>query len=262
MDAPRPRFLEIDMETGFGRLKGKLGVPPGPIRLAELAFSFLAMDEQIIKLAVAADAKAGHSVSCRKGCTACCKQIIPLSPAEAWMIADLVRSLPLERRGRLLGRFQSIRGRLEEVGFGDRYRQTRSTSEDTAAMSVEYQRLDLPCPFLDDDACSIYPNRPTICREFLATTPASHCAEPGEKPVRTVPLAASFTACLSKVSAMAMGGEPQVIPLSLALGWAEEHREAGRMRYDPEALMAAMFHFMSTPGEDGKAGESGGMEPG
>jgi hypothetical protein len=57
----------------------------------------------------------------------------------------------------------------------------------------------------------------------------------------------TFTECLSKVSAMVMGGEPQVIPLSLALDWAETNLEAGSRRYDPAALMSAMFQFMSPP---------------
>lgn len=250
MDATQPQILEIDMRTAYGRLKARLAVPPNPIRLSELAFSFLSLDGRLIDMAAAADRKGGHQVSCRKGCSACCQQIVPLSPAEAWMIADMVRSLPLERRTSLLERFTAIRSRLQGADFGQRFRESTFSLDRIAEMSLAYQGFGMDCPFLEDHACSIHPDRPTICREFLATTPAEWCAEPGRHAVRTVPLAASFTECLSKVSAMVMGGEPQVIPLSLALDWAETNREAGRRRYDPAALMAAMFHFMSPPDED------------
>src|SRR5687768_15708655 len=121
MDASRPQVLEIDMQTAYGRLQGKLAVPPSPIRLSELAYSFLSFDQRLIDMAAAADRKGGHAVSCRKGCSACCRQIVPLSPAEAWMIADLVRSLPLERRTALLERFAGIRARLQGADFGRRF---------------------------------------------------------------------------------------------------------------------------------------------
>lgn len=250
MGSSQPQVLEIDMQTAYGRLKGRLAVPPHPIRLSELAFSLLSLDERLIDMAAAADLKGGHRVSCRKGCSACCRQVVPLSPAEAWMLADMVRSMPLERRTLLLERFTAIHARLHDAGFAPRFRDTAFAPERIVEMSQEYQGMGMDCPFLEDRACSIHPDRPTACREFLATTPAEWCAEPGSHPVRTVPLAASFTECLSKVSAMVLGGEPQVIPLSLALDWAEANREAGQRRYDPAALMAAMFHFMGSPEAD------------
>lgn len=251
MDAPRPRMLDIDIETSIGKLKGRIGVPPGPIRLAELAFNFLPLDDRLISMATASDRKAGHAPSCKRGCTACCRQIIPVSPAEAWMLDDLLRSMPSDRQARLLEVFRHSRDRLETAGFGERYLQTAGSIERLAAMSVEYQGLDLDCPFLEEGACGIYAQRPAICREYLATTPAEDCSEVGEKPVRTVPMAASFTECLAKVSAMVMGGEPQVIPLVLALEWAEANREEGRKRYDPVAMLEAMFHFLGAPGRAG-----------
>lgn len=251
-DAAQPQVLSIDMTTPFGRLKGRLQVPPQPIRLSELAYNFLAFDDQLIRMASGADAKAGHSISCRKGCSACCNQIVPVSPAEAWMLLDLVRSFPPERRAAVLARFQAIRDRLAAEDFGSRFQFQAASLEEMADMSSAYQALRMDCPFLEDHACSIHPGRPMICREFLATTPAEHCQTPDETLVRTVPLAVRFTECLSKVSAMVMGGEPFVIPLTLALEWAEDNREAGAKRYDAAALMAAMFHFMSPQDEDGE----------
>lgn len=249
MSATQPQVLEIDLRTAFGRLKGRLAVPSHPIRLSELAYNLLSLDMRLIDMAAAADAKGGHQVSCRKGCSACCTQIVPLSPAEAWMIADMVRSMPLDRRTVLLERFASIRARLQGAGFGQRFQESNFSLGRIAEMSQEYQGFGMDCPFLEDQACSIHPDRPTICREFLATTPAEWCAEPDLHAVRTVPLAARFTECLSKVSAMVMGGEPHVIPLSLALDWAETNREAGQRRYDPASLMAAAFRFIGPPGE-------------
>lgn len=37
-----------------------------------------------------------------------------------------------------------------------------------ADLSRWYSGLDLPCPFLAERSCSIYPFRPLACREHLA----------------------------------------------------------------------------------------------
>lgn len=237
--------LEIDLPTRYGRVQGKLAVPPRPMRLAELAFNFLSMDERLISMAVAADAKEGNKVSCAKGCSACCNQIVPLSPAEAFMLFDMVRSFPPERRAHVLERFTKVRTRLETEGFGERYQAPAANMDEMAEMGNSYQKLNLPCPFLEEDACSIHPNRPTVCREFLATTPAARCDDPSVHEVRAVPLAVSLTECLSKLSAMVIGGEPQVIPLTLALDWAEANQELGRQQYDAGSLMGAFVDLIA-----------------
>lgn len=243
---PAPtQVIEVDLQTRYGRVQGRLAVPPRPMRLAELAFNFLSMDERLINMAVTADTKAGNRISCAKGCSACCNQVVPISPAEAFMLSDMVRSFPPDRKAVILERFARTNRRLEEEGFGERYKSSGTDMESIAGMGVEYQRLNLPCPFLEDQACSIHPNRPTVCREFLATTPASHCVDPSLTEVRSVPLAVSLTECLSKLSAVVMGGEPQVIPMTLALDWAEENRELGRQAYDAGSLMGALVDLMA-----------------
>src|SRR5512141_2278107 len=108
-----PRMLELDLRTKLGRLKGTLAVPPGGMRLSEFAWNVMGLDERLIGLAVAAEARQGRQVSCRKGCGACCRQAVPVSAPEAWMLRDLVVSLPPDRRAPLLERFAAVKERLE-----------------------------------------------------------------------------------------------------------------------------------------------------
>ncbi|MEO7095807.1 MAG: hypothetical protein ABI175_21285, partial [Polyangiales bacterium] len=88
-------MIKLDLRTRFGRLQAQLGVPAKPMRLAELAWNAMSFDERLISTAVKKDLADGtRSISCKEGCGACCRQLIPLSPPEAWMIADVVRSMP------------------------------------------------------------------------------------------------------------------------------------------------------------------------
>src|SRR5438093_11654947 len=98
--------LEFRLDTGVGILKGKLAVPPTEMRLAELAWNAMALVEQMTALAVRSAVQSGRQVSCAKRCAACCRHLVSLSPPEAWLLADLVASLPRERRAGRLDRFQ------------------------------------------------------------------------------------------------------------------------------------------------------------
>jgi Fe-S-cluster containining protein len=240
----KPQVVEIDIKTRFGRLRGNLPVPSGGMRLSELAWNALALDERLIGMAVASEAKQGREVSCRKGCGACCRQAVPLAPAEAWMLADLVASFPAERKGRVLARFAAAKEKLESEGFGGRSLGSEASNDQVLALGLDYFRLGIPCPFLEDESCSIHPHRPSSCREFLVTSPAENCSKPGELPMDPVPLATSLTEGLSKLSAMVMNTEPQVIPMTLALEWAAERKEEGLTRYDGTALLAALVDLL------------------
>jgi len=243
-----PRMLRIDIRTRFGALQGNLAVPPGELRLAEFAWNLLPLDDRLVGMAAQAEAKANRPVTCAKGCGACCRQAVPLSPAEAWMLADQVAAYPAERRETILARFAEARARLSAAGFGERSLAGAGRAE-MERLGVDYFRLGIPCPFLEDEACSIHAHRPSACREFLAVSPAEYCSDPGSRPVRNVPMAASMTDALSRLCASVLGGEPTTIPLTLALDWAAAHREEGRQRFDALLLMSAFFEILAAAAE-------------
>jgi Fe-S-cluster containining protein len=260
-----PRILRIDIRTRHGHVQGNLAVPSGGMRLAELAWNVMALDDRLVAMAAKAEAEAGRSVTCAKGCGACCRQVVPVSPAEAWMLAEHTASLPPARREAVLARFGGTRARLAEAGFADRS-QTGGDRRGLERLSLDYFRLGLPCPFLEDESCSIHPHRPSACREFLAVSPAEYCADPGGLPVRNVPMAASVTDALSRVSAAVLGGEPTTVPLTLALDWAAAHRQEGALRFDALQLMGSFFDILAAAARKADAGgpaaESGGPEGG
>ncbi len=241
----RPKTLQIDLQTRYGRIKGNLSVPPGAVRLAEMAWNAMAIDERLIGMAVASEAKQGRQVSCKKGCGACCRQAVPLSPAEAWMIADVVASLPPDRKAEALARFATAKQRLADAGFGERSLH-HAGEQEVLRLGLDYFKLGIPCPFLVDESCSIHPNRPSACREFLVSSPAENCSDPGANGVRSIPTAANLTEALSKLSALVMGGDPRTIPMTLALEWAAANRDEGVKRYDPTLLLTALVEFLGS----------------
>jgi Fe-S-cluster containining protein len=249
-DAPdtrrrNPQGLIVDLQTPFGRLRGNLALPDEPMRLAEIAWNAMTLDDGLIGLAVASEERLGRKVSCRKGCSACCRHAVPLSPPEAWLLRDLVVSFAPEQKGKILERFANIKDRLDQEGFGRRSLPHSASMDEVQALGLDYFRLGLACPFLDEDTCLIYPQRPYSCRTHLVTSPAEYCSEPDLYAVKPVQMAISLTEILSKLAARLMGGDPFVIPMVLALDWAEEHKEEGRQRYDPAPLITLLVEMMN-----------------
>jgi len=81
--------FDLQIKTPVGRIGARVRLPER-LRLGELAWSVLRLDEQLVAQAVRYDLREGNkSTSCHKGCSACCRQIVPLSPPEAFMIADV-----------------------------------------------------------------------------------------------------------------------------------------------------------------------------
>ena len=80
----------------------------------------------------------------------------------------------------------------------------------------------MPCPFLEDESCSIHPERPLVCREYLVTSPAELCAGPKQEGVTPV--------AVPKVSLAARGLQEEKddwFPLAMLMAWARTRAAQG-----------------------------------
>ena len=185
------------------------------------------LDNDVVALATDAAARGGKSVSCAAGCGACCRQLVPISETEAHNLARVVAEMPRDRRREIQRRFDKalktlrkhqLLERLQDAGAG-------SGEAEQDQLGVDYFRLGIPCPFLEDESCSIHPDRPLSCREFLVTSPAHNCADPGPDNIEAVPLPGYPSRVLYQF-ADGRGHSPRRwVPLTLALDWHSEHRD-------------------------------------
>ena len=195
----------------------------------------------------AADAE-GKAVSCRAACGACCRQLVVVSTVEAVGLADEVAALPPDRQELIRARFAAAHRVLEEAGLleppGENPRTLRArfdlpADEVLRSLSKAYFDLGLACPFLDDESCSIYESRPTICREYQVTTPAEWCARVYDEPVEGIrPSVKAGKALMA--AAHEVGGLPaRMVPFVMALEWAERlGPEVRAERYGDELVRA------------------------
>lgn len=216
----------------------------GVTRLLEVLPLAREISEGVTKIAIAGVVAEGKSVSCKEGCAACCRPLIPIAPAEAVRLAEVVEAMPKERRRRVKERFEKAVRRMEEIGLLDR-RAPRGRSallstktDGTEAwneISRRYFEAQIPCPFLEAEACSIYAERPMICREYHVTTPAELCGTFGAD-VEDVPRITRMSEVMVDFTNGALGREDASIPLPLALEWAGVHRGAFDAQGDGEEI--------------------------
>lgn len=202
--------------------------PEGRIRLDEALPLLRHLDDQTIDIAVRHAQAGGARISCCAGCSACCKaQPVPVTPPEAYALRRLVGKMPQERREQVQARFADRVARLRAAGLEKAYleRDPDLTKEKARAIAERYFALKLACPFLENDRCSIYEERPFVCRQYLVTSPADLCADPLRNPVAPLPMPlAAATATLE--SATKLLGAPQfTVPLVLALEYAATRQQ-------------------------------------
>jgi Fe-S-cluster containining protein len=241
-----PNFLSANLTLSFSGSQIPVGltVPGAAVGLREALPAIRSLAEAIVSTAEANEAAAGRKVSCRKGCGACCRQLVPISEVEARQIRDLVESLPEPRRSIIRDRFAEASRRLGSAGLSAiLLRAGGMTKEEANSIALTYFALGIACPFLEEESCSIYPDRPIICREYLVTSLPEHCERPSPETVRCVPLPAKVSTALNRTG-VGEGGTPgRRVPLSLALEWAGDHPDDLAPRPGPHWVSELLEHL-------------------
>lgn len=202
--------------------------PPPWARLDELLPVIRAVDDAAVGAAVRRAEAAGTAISCRKGCSTCCRaQPVPVTPPEAYALSQLVDSLPEPRRTEIRERFADRVQRLYDAGLVEQFldRSGSDPDDDTARGVVDrYFRLGLVCPFLEDDACSIYADRPFVCRQYLVTSDPDLCADPLHNPVKVLPIPIAAAGATLRIGEQVLNERMQTVPLVLALIYVQAHK--------------------------------------
>jgi Fe-S-cluster containining protein len=135
----------------------------------------------------------GREVTCRVGCGACCRQLVPVSVPELRHLAGVLAEHP--QSDRIALRYDALQDKLRATGLYDPVREVAGLSRDAVArLAREYFRLDVSCPFLEEGQCLIYSDRPLACREYLVTSAAVECGRPDFGNVNRVELPVSLAA--------------------------------------------------------------------
>jgi Fe-S-cluster containining protein len=210
--------FSFTLRAGSESLQFKFADPPGPIPLADAVLVLLNIAEALTQAAQREGEAAGRTISCGPKCGACCRQLVPVSGLERLHLQALVAALPATERDEVHRRFREAQTRLAQSGQLAELRTIAEVSrEERQRIGLRYFALQLPCPFLVDESCSIHPARPMACREYLVSSPPQFCATPTAENVHPLPMPVKPSHAAMKLTKDLRLDQPEWLPMIEAI---------------------------------------------
>lgn len=214
---------QITLSIGGTKFEMEMSVPANPVKPMRMLPIFQGMTSSFIEAGVSEVEAQGDSISCRAGCGACCTQAVPLAEIEAYQIAELVENMDEPRRSEIKQKFETACQHFHEIKWFERIDNYAELSpEDRSNLIMEYFSANIPCPFLENNSCSIHRSRPLACREYLVTSPAENCAAPTPETIRTVNMTIKPSRVLREMERSENLRNLSFVPMIRALEWAAE----------------------------------------
>lgn len=244
---------KIGVTIGDVPVEMELTVPADPVKPRRMLPIFQQMTDAFINLSVQRAEVNGQKVSCKAGCGACCSQPVPISEVEIYNIAEVVGKMDEPRRSEIKQRFadayahfESINwfGRMADLATEVRINKNKEVMADLNKLSIEYFEQNIPCPFLEDNSCSIHPDRPIACREYLVSNDPLSCSEPSADKIKKIDLVAKPSNSMKFVGGTGKFTKLGVVPLVSSLHLAAESQE-NTTRRRGEAWLSDFFGHLT-----------------
>ncbi len=179
----------------------------------------------------------GRKIACQKGCAHCCYYLAAVSTAEAFCISNAIFALPAQKR-RMLIRACCIAGRstIASVASNRTAAKDMSRTDTPQNLSDWYSNLQLRCPFLVNECCQIYDDRPLACREYLILEGSESCGGDCTDSNRRVDVPVSIAQILAETCCKLQGRDDTVV-LPLAIAYAYDNPDDARRTFPAETLV-------------------------
>lgn len=221
--------VRFSIPIGNDHLNVEASVPAGNTNITEILPIIQSVENALIAR-IGEEAQAASSpISCRAGCGACCRQLVPVSLFEAEALTNWMRSLPEDQQSAIAQKFHQALLKLRDSGVIEKILDERWMTDDkhTEQLAIDYFHAGVPCPFLENESCGIHPIRPLSCREYLVTSPPELCRDPSMYQVGGVKLPIKLSRVLYSFGQEMEQDRRGWIPLVFLLAWQKSEIKAG-----------------------------------
>jgi Fe-S-cluster containining protein len=198
----------------------EITIPDKQVKLSEMVPFAHFIADQLVKTAID---RSSLPITCAKGCGVCCNQLVPLSIPELFFIVEQLRVMPPQQRFPILSRFDATEKQLMDCNLIQQLRSIDQTRNDRI-IAERYFHLNLPCPFLDQQNCSIHSWRPVVCREFNALSDPKLCVDPFANKISSISYSKRPSSILAKLYGMVTNTAPKLLPMPLLFESFEQHQ--------------------------------------
>jgi Fe-S-cluster containining protein len=227
----------LHLDVGGQSLDLAIAARKTTCRLADLVPLASQISQMLMDCSILHAQDAGQTAPCRKGCAACCRYMVAISAPEAQWLWEKVQQLPARKRSDLLARFLTASRRILDAKMPP-----AKSDSDLESLSAWYQSLNLACPMLESNCCTLYEHRPIVCREFHVLSPKSQCGRAGGD-VSRVSVPVSLAECLQELDTRESDRETSVL-LPLTAAWATSPEASIQKHDDADRLVRQLLNVI------------------
>ncbi len=184
-------IISLDLDIYGEPVQFRIGVEDTQARLADIVPMARSLSARIIQSVQTNLEGNGLAVPCDRGCVVCCHYLTLLSVPEAFRIMDEIIQMPQEQFNNIkqycLKIAEPYQKQLSKYrGFDKSFNANTISEQQLMEIAEWYFDKKLPCPFLKDELCTIYAQRPIVCREYLVAGSVLQCRAKDDDAARKV----------------------------------------------------------------------------
>jgi len=210
--------IDFELQLYGQRVCFQMDVPDAAFSLSDIVPMASAISDRIMGVVIDKFQSDGAQISCKKGCSACCSYLVPLSIPEVFWLEEIILTKDKSTSRQLMRTcLLAARSILKQKPPGmyscEAGNQAEQRTVDISAVADWYSNLKIECPFLLNGICVVYEQRPLVCREHEK----NGLARAMDMPVRV-------STALSQLTGELEGKSTEAVLLPLIPVWCEENR--------------------------------------
>lgn len=211
-------IISFELDVAGKTVQFRIDVAAKQATLADMVPLARALSTKVALVVLDSLRENKKNVPCCKGCSACCSYLIPMSVPEVFRLREELSAMPTDYSSRILRSCLDTAERILDNKFESEDEQPKMNN-----VSEWYSGLEQACPFLSDELCTLYDQRPLACREHIITGQSFFCQPEHKGEPNVVPMPVSILEVMGKLSAELEQSEIEAVMLPLAFAWAEDN---------------------------------------
>jgi Fe-S-cluster containining protein len=222
----------------FGRRLEFCITAAGNARLGDIIPAARVICDKITDVTIEQIRAQGQIIPCRKACAACCNYLVSLSVPEAFCFKQEIFHKKKYQLNRTLQPYFHAARRIVKYRPPDHLLESPSNSSvnfyGPKILAAWYAGLNITCAFLRNSQCTIYEQRPFVCREHLVTGSEYGCRGKSSKTqIIEMPVQMGNVLCLLSKE-LCDAGDAVMMPLALA--WCDVNKHLCERTWPAEVI--------------------------
>jgi len=243
-------IINLELDVLDERLRFRIDVAHGQVKLSDIIPLARKISGKIADILIDKHHKDGIEIACRKGCGHCCQShLVPLAVPEAFRLNGYIHSRHRDLRDAMLRSCllaaQDILDQEPPESFTPPMSEPVDNRSFLSNVSTWYVSLGVCCPFLSNNVCTIYENRPLACRDYFVRGGSNACIN-ADSTTRPLKMPVPMVEVLGQLAGELEGSDIEAVILPLTPVWCEQNADRAERTWSAETVAERFVEIVST----------------